>query len=156
MNNVIVLLSEDTNTITITCEKIPNANSYTILGMNDYSSYEIVAKTNSNIITLERRRIAMYHNLKIDYIYDDSKKETYIGSTNPYTITSKIYEKLDVRVLESYNGLAVAITNDNYRWPVMNTDENLYHEKAFENYTAAIDDLKNWILQRLYWIDSNL
>ena len=54
------------------------------------------------------------------------------------------------------NTLYPAITNDNYRWPVMNTDENLYHEKAFENYTAAIDDLKNWILQRLYWIDSNL
>ena len=114
MNNDIVLLSENNNTITITCEKIPNANSYTVLGMNDYSSYEIIAKTNSNIITLERRRIAMYHNLKIDYIYDDGNKETYIGSTNSYTITSKIYEKLDVEILESYNGLAVAITNDHY------------------------------------------
>lgn len=114
MNNDIVLLNEDNNTITITCEKMEHANSYTVLGMNDYSAYEIIAKTNNNVITLERRRIAMYHNLKIDYIYDDSKKETYIGSTNPYTITSRIYEVLNVKTLESYNGLAIAITNDNF------------------------------------------
>ena len=76
MDNDIVLLNEDNNTITITCDKVAYANSYTVLGMNDYSAYEIIAKTNNNVITLERRRIAMYHNLKIDYIYDGIARTT--------------------------------------------------------------------------------
>ena len=54
------------------------------------------------------------------------------------------------------NMLSPAIANDNSRWPVMNTSENLYHEIAFENYPHAIDSLKQWIAQRIDWIDDNL
>ena len=49
-----------------------------------------------------------------------------------------------------------AVKNDNKRWPVLDTDENLYHETQYSNYAEAIDSLKSWIQQRINWIDNNL
>jgi hypothetical protein len=49
-----------------------------------------------------------------------------------------------------------AVTNDNKRWPVLDTDENLYHETKYHNYPEAIDSLKSWVRQRINWIDSHL
>ena len=49
-----------------------------------------------------------------------------------------------------------AVLNDNKRWPVLQTDDNLYHEVKFEDYTEAIDSLKEWMNQRLNWISHNI
>lgn len=49
-----------------------------------------------------------------------------------------------------------AVANDNKRWPVLDTDENLYHETKYHNYPEAIDSLEYWIRQRINWIDSQL
>ena len=112
MNKDIILLNETNDKITIMCEKEIGINSYTVLGMNQYSSYEIIAKTNSNIITLEKNRINRFYNIKIDYIRDNGERELYIGSSNRFVITINNYDSLNIRIIKSYNGYALSITND--------------------------------------------
>lgn len=85
-----------------------------------------------------------------------SNKEFSIYATEYWKKNRQTFFNLLSFIDNTANTLYPATTNDNYRWPVMNSDENPYHEKAFRNYTAAIDDLKKWILQRIYWIDDNL
>ena len=114
MNKDIVLLTEDVDSITIKWDKEDFESGYTIMGMNDYSCFEIIGKTASNVITLNRNRIKKYHCIRIDYMYLNGDKETYVGSTNTLKVTSKLFDLLKLKFLKSYSGITVAITNDRY------------------------------------------
>ena len=46
--------------------------------------------------------------------------------------------------------------NNFKRWDVMNSNEHFWHLKAFSSYDEAVDDLKNWIIERRKWINLQL
>lgn len=52
--------------------------------------------------------------------------------------------------------LAEASSNEFKRWPVLENDSGFPFFKKFSNYQEAVDALKNWIEQRIQWIDENL
>lgn len=59
-------------------------------------------------------------------------------------------------ISSSAKKIQAAVENDNKRWPVLNSDENLYHEVSYDTYKEAVDSLKSWTKQRINWIDNNM
>ena len=90
-------IREDDKTITLIWKRKEDVE-YILLGMNDYSCYEVITKSEKNSITIKRELLKNYHNYKVDYIYDNNK--------------SKKSELLNIRSIKSYKGYTLSIDND--------------------------------------------
>lgn len=49
-----------------------------------------------------------------------------------------------------------AVKNDEKRWPILNSKNNIYLVNAYKSHGEAVDSLKSWINQRIDWIDRHL
>ena len=75
---------------------------------------------------------------------------------NYWTKNKHIFKNVPDSIETISRRISKAVENDNKRWPMLNSTENMYHDIAFESYEDAIDSLKNWVTERYYWIDENL
>ena len=113
MNEEITLLYEDDKEFTITWNK-KDKTSYVLLGMNDYSSYELIDRLDDNIITLDKKLLNRYYNFKIDYVYINNGKEVLLGSSKIFYLDVNEISNLKIRAIESYYGITISIDNIEY------------------------------------------
>ena len=113
MNKDIILLYEDEKTFTITFEKEEKASVYVLLGMNAYSSYEQIVRTQDNVITLSKDLLNKFYNYKVDYFMGDDNKgaDIYLGTTNIFVYNQGLYEFIMTRAIKSHDGISLGITN---------------------------------------------
>ena len=54
-----------------------------------------------------------------------------------------------------YETLKFAGKNNFKRWNILESTAYTFHQKSFTSYSDAVQDLKNWVIQRLEWIQSD-
>ena len=49
-----------------------------------------------------------------------------------------------------------AASNNFKKWDVLQSTKYAYHQHSYSTYKDAVEDLKNWIRERIEWIDENI
>ena len=109
MNNDIRILSENNDHLYIEWDKDNIATNYYLVGMNKHFNNEVIKKVKTNRINIEKNKVKDYINLRIYYIIKDKScnKDIYIGSTNSFSITNKIYKIITLKSMRSYKGITL-------------------------------------------------
>ena len=88
------------------------------------------------------------------YVFKDSIAELYRSDfwcQNRNQIVS-VVETAD----SIYTLLHDASINNFKKWNILKSTSYIYHLYSYDSYKEAVDDLKKWILNRVYWIDSEI
>ena len=56
---------------------------------------------------------------------------------------------------QAWPRLNKAMQNEFKRWPVLENDSDWPFIEAYDSYEEAVNALKDWIKQRLKWVDEN-
>lgn len=90
------------------------------------------------------------------------------GFWHPYIFKDSIVNQSRINFWREHEQIFINITNtadslgsvlqkaaqNNFkRWDILQKTEFIYHRHAYKSYMEAIEDLKNWIFQRIEWID---
>ena len=74
-----------------------------------------------------------------------------------YWKTNKIYFENILSIIDSTStSLRSAAQNNFKKWPILQSTKSIYHNHSYPTYNDATDDLKEWIKQRIEWINSNI
>lgn len=88
------------------------------------------------------------------YIFQDS---LIIKKSNDFWKNNRNKFFISLEIIDStYALLHHAARNNFKRWPILQSTANKYHHRAYKNYEESIEDLKDWISERLNWIDSQI
>ena len=88
------------------------------------------------------------------YIFQDS---LIIKKSNDFWKNNRNNFFISLEIIDStYALLHHAARNNFKRWPILQSTANKYHHRAYKNYEESIEDLKDWISERLNWIDSQI
>ena len=101
-------------------------------------------------------------NLIKGYRIRDSYWNKYLFKDTSFTHTVKAYwnaHKADfysiLDTIDYYHPIFEKPAKNNFkRWDILGSTENSHHPKAYASYNEAVQDLKNWITERYYWLDT--
>lgn len=87
------------------------------------------------------------------YLFRDSKAQEQIKKIwkDNYAVIASVVDSIDA----FYARLEKVSSNNFKRWDILSVKKSWLH-KSYGTYKDAVDDLKDWILKRIQWIDSQL
>lgn len=85
------------------------------------------------------------------------KNSEFKEKVSEYWKTNRHYfQNMNDSLDQAYSRLAKAMDNEFKRWPVLDDDDSWPFIEAFDSYEDAVKALKDWIRERIGWIDENL
>lgn len=104
-------------------------------------------------------------------IYTSDKWHIRRAYWNPYLFQDSVYfyqnRKFWIEQKESFlsvlntadsvkSVLQKAAENNYKRWDILESTSCVYHNKAYQSYNEAVDDMKDWLQKRMLWIDEHI
>lgn len=84
-----------------------------------------------------------------DSIANHSRIEYWLENEMQFANTETVVDSI-------HNLLKDAAKNNFKKWNILQSTILAYHRRAFNTYEDAVEDLKNWIKERIQWIDNDL
>ena len=95
--------------------------------------------------------------IRTDWYYYLFKDNSFKQKAQEYWTTHhEIFKSILDSIDTVKNNLEPASKNNFKRWNILRNTEEWLLKKSYSSYDEAVDDLKNWIIERLQWIDSQL
>lgn len=95
--------------------------------------------------------------IRTDWYYYLFKDNSFKQKAQEYWTTHhEIFKSILDSIDTVKNYLEPASKNNFKRWNILRNTEEWLLKKSYSSYDEAVDDLKNWIIERLQWIDSQL
>lgn len=95
--------------------------------------------------------------IRTDWYYYLFKDNSFKQKAQEYWTTHhEIFKSILDSIDTVKNNLETASKNNFKRWNILRNTEEWLLKKSYSSYDEAVDDLKNWIIERLQWIDSQL
>ncbi|SOD13085.1 CotH protein [Fibrobacter sp. UWB16] len=88
------------------------------------------------------------------YLYQDSKARAQIKKRwkDSYAVIESVADSIDA----AYARLEKVSSNNFKRWNILKKVDDEIFSKSYSSYKEVVDDLKEWIIKRMEWIDLNL
>lgn len=88
------------------------------------------------------------------YLFSDS---SFLFETNQYWKQNRIYFESTLDSIESYKSFLQKAAKNNFkRWNILKDTKNWWRPKAYNSYNEATEDLKEWISNRIKWINTQI
>ena len=147
MNNDIFILSDDDKYLVIGWPTYNGVSNHIIIGMTDNFVYKKITETKDCYIKIAKNKLKNYLNIKVDYVLEDKnlKKQIILESTNKLDLTYKEYTNIDIKCIESYNGLSLSFISETlfdkyYLYEKINNNYIFINES--EDFQVTSDDFK--------------
>lgn len=74
-----------------------------------------------------------------------------------YWVTHRNFFLETINTIDSVHNLLQDAADNNFkRWDILQSTSFTFHRKAYSTHTEAAEDLKNWISERIKWIDEKI
>ena len=80
----------------------------------------------------------------------------FLNQVNQFWIMNHAFFESVLDSIDDYKSLLEKASKNNFkRWDILKKTTDWWKPQSYDSYDAAVDDLKNWITQRILWIDSH-
>ena len=106
---------------------------------------------NESVNVIEGWRIRNYWHY---YLFRDSKAQEQIKKIwkDNYAVIASVADSIEAACAR----LEKVSSNNFRRWDILKKVDDKIFSKSYSSYKEVVDDLKEWIIKRMEWIDLNL